>query len=108
MAACGLLVHAVGCTSGDPGRPAFVEQMIAQLRDSEQRNPPAQIWRYAYKGMAVYYVTPYCCDVPGELYDDAGKYICAPDGGIDGRGDGRCPEFYRERRDAALVWADPR
>ena len=34
--------------------------------------------------------------------------ICHPDGGITGRGDGRCPDFFVERRNERVVWRDQR
>ena len=104
----GLLVQATGCTSSSADWPPFVDNLIAQLRGSEKRNPPASIQRYTYNGVEVYYVPPYCCDVPGELYNRDGSFICAPDGGITGQGDGKCPDFFRERSNEELVWADPR
>jgi hypothetical protein len=44
----------------------------------------------------------------GELFDESGILLCAPDGGITGRGDGRCPDFFDERREELRVWADNR
>jgi Domain of unknown function (DUF6970) len=104
----GVLAHAVGCarTAEDP--PPFVDRLVARLRTDVKRNPPASIWRYTYKGVEVLYVPPYCCDVPGELYDRAGNVICSPDGGISGEGDGACRDFFSERSDEQIVWADTR
>lgn len=99
---------AIGCTPDAGSEPPFIHELIVQLRDGEKRNPPASIWRYTYRDAVVYYIPPYCCDVPGELYDSAGNLVCAPDGGLDGQGDGKCPDFFRERSDEERVWSDPR
>jgi hypothetical protein len=56
----------------------------------------------------VYYVPSKCCDVPSVLYDSAGAVVCSPDGGITGKGDGRCTDFFDARRDEVVVWRDPR
>jgi hypothetical protein len=39
-----------------------------------------------------------CCDLYDFMYDDSGKYVCAPRGGIGGGGDRMCPAWvYRNR-----------
>src|SRR5688500_14103807 len=88
--------------------PAFVARLIATYEAEPVANPPRSIWRYDYRGSAVYYVPPVCCDVPSALYDTTGTAICSPDGGLTGRGDGRCPDFFERRTGEALVWRDPR
>jgi hypothetical protein len=42
------------------------------------------------------------------LYDAGGDMICAPDGGLTGKGDGKCPDFLSIRKNEALVWKDTR
>ena len=88
--------------------PAWLAQRIRQLERDPVANPPAAVYRYRYKGQTVYYLPPRCCDVPGDLYDADGRLLCHPEGGITGRGDGRCPDFLAERTDEHLVWRDPR
>ena len=63
---------------------------------------------YEYQGNIVYYVPPQCCDQFSQLYDSNGKLICAPDGGFSGRGDGKCPDFSRVRKNKVLIWQDTR
>ena len=55
-----------------------------------------------------YYVPPQCCDQFSTLYDADGAVICAPDGGITGRGDGKCPDFFQSRTNEKLFWEDSR
>jgi len=88
--------------------PPFVDQLIAELEAGPKKNPPGSIWKYNYNGLVVFYIPPSCCDVPGELYTSDGEPVCAPDGGITGAGDGRCPDFFGARTGELLVWADSR
>jgi len=105
---------AAGGATRDPAAasdvsPDWIEALIARYRTEPVTNPPRSIWRDSYGSETVYYVPPICCDRYSELRNANGAVLCAPDGGITGRGDGRCPEFvYRERPDRKLVWRDPR
>src|SRR5688572_9123257 len=98
------------CGAQSPAGPerSFVDSLIRQLSTAPVTNPPASIVRYDYKGQVVYYVPPRCCDIRGDLYLADGRRLCQPDGGLDGRGDGRCPDFFNERRNEHIVWRDPR
>ena len=88
--------------------PAWLAQLIRQMERDPVANPPASVVRYQYKGRTVYYVPPRCCDVPSDLYDADGRLLCHPEGGITGRGDGRCPDFPAERADERVIWRDRR
>ena len=86
----------------------WLDQLIARFQAEAVANPPRRILRYRYRGQTVYYVPPSCCDQPGILYDETGTQVCAPDGGISGRGDGRCPDFHEQRSAESLIWSDSR
>lgn len=88
--------------------PTWLGAVIAQLQNGPVANPPLAITRYVYRGQTVYFVPQRCCDIPSVLYSDAGSVICHPDGGITGRGDGQCPDFFALRRDDHIVWRDTR
>lgn len=88
--------------------PAWVGVLIAKFQSAPVGNPPQSIYRYTYHGQTVYYVPPQCCDQPSTLYDGAGHLMCAPDGGITGAGDQRCPDFFQQRTNEELVWRDTR
>ena len=109
-----MLLAAAGCgsattsTSASTATPAFVDELIAGIKAEPVRNPPAKILRYQYDGREVYFVPSHCCDMTSELFTANGDRICAPDGGITGRGDGRCPDFHETRSDEELIWADDR
>ena len=103
-----LLVGTTACAADKPPSNAWVDGLITKFEAAPVTNPPRQVFRYEYRNQSVYYVPPVCCDQPSALYDEQGAPICAPDGGISGRGDGRCIDFHSERRDEVLIWADPR
>ncbi len=90
------------------GKPAWMQSLIASIEAEPVWNPPASITQYRYKGAVVYYLASHCCDIPSKLYDANGAVICEPDGGITGRGDGRCDDFLAVRTDEKEVWRDQR
>ena len=104
------LLGSTSCSNAakSPSLPAFVEQLIAEIKAEPARNPPAKILRYEYDGQTVYFVPQHCCDMTSELYSSDGERLCAPDGGITGRGDGQCSDFFETRRKETLIWEDPR
>lgn len=88
--------------------PPFVTALVEQYRAGPMDNTPQSIWRYTYENRDVYYVPPVCCDVPSMLYDGDGNVLCSPDGGITGRGDGRCADFSTQRSNGVAIWTDLR
>lgn len=89
-------------------RPAWLDETILRFQAGEKGYPPFAVWRYSYKGKTVYYLPPQCCDQYSRLYDEAGKPLCAPDGGKTGLGDGKCADFFKLRTAGELIWQDPR
>jgi hypothetical protein len=85
-----------------------VSKQITQFQDAPLENPPQSIWQYEYNSRIVYYIPPQCCDQYSQLYDTNGILICAPDGGLIGTGDGKCPDFLQARKNGILIWRDPR
>ena len=88
--------------------PAWLMQKVAEFQAAEPANPPVKIYRYQYQNQQVYYITGRSGDIPSELYTTDGKQLCQPDGGITGRGDGRCPDFVETRTAETLIWEDTR
>jgi hypothetical protein len=64
------------------------------------------VTRYAYRGKEVYYIPPHCCDIRSQLFDAECRTICQPDGGLTGRGDGKCPDFMTARSGGELIWKE--
>ena len=104
-------VMAAACTT-TPTAPdtsrSWLTALIAQLEAEPVANPPALIARYDYKGQSVYFLPQRCCDQMSVLYRADGAVMCHPDGGITGAGDGRCPDFFAQRRHEHIVWRDAR
>ncbi|MEK6890000.1 MAG: hypothetical protein AABW82_03520 [Nanoarchaeota archaeon] len=48
------------------------------------------IKKCTYQSETVYYKITNCCDNYNSLYSIWGNLICSPDGGLTGKGDGRC------------------
>jgi hypothetical protein len=59
-----------------------------------------------YQGQEVYFVPQRCCDVMSVVYRSDGAVMCHPDGGLNGKGDGRCADFSAERRNERIIWRD--
>ncbi len=87
--------------------PSCIEKKIEDIKQEEVRNPPAQVWKWEIDEQTYYYITSDCCDQYNYLYDDNCIVVCAPDGGITGTGDGKCPDFNGQI-EKTLVWEDNR
>jgi hypothetical protein len=108
---CSLLLSIIliGCTRAPANNnPGWVNNLVATFQKDPVGNPPQSIWQYEFKGQTVYYVPAQCCDLYSSLYNAAGDVICAPDGGLTGHGDGRCPDFFQVRGSEKLIWQDSR
>ena len=98
-----------GCTQATPmGNSQWIDRLIGKYQSEPVGNPPRSIWKYEYESQVVYYVPAQCCDMYSALYDSGGNFLCAPDGGITGKGDGKCPDFFTERSNELLIWQDAR
>jgi hypothetical protein len=84
--------------------PACVRRMIDEGNSKTPSNAPTQVSEYLYKGKKVYLTTAPCCDQYNGLYDDNCQHLCAPTGGITGKGDGKCPDFSTTAKFVRLVW----
>jgi hypothetical protein len=88
--------------------PEWLTTLVHNLESQPVANPPAFIARYDYGGRVVYYLPPRCCDIPSNVYTADGTIICHADGGFNGSGDGRCPDFLSARKNEKIVWRDAR
>lgn len=88
--------------------PVCIQDLITEIKDEPVRNPPASVWQYLYEGKKVYYIPQFCCDFPSILKDSSCITLCSPDGGLTGSGDGRCSNFFTERKEEVLIWKDTR
>lgn len=109
---CAAFLLPLACNDSMPtepsGTPSWLQALIAQIEREPVTVPPSAIYSYRYRGETVYFRPSRCCDIRSVLYDPDGVILCEPDGGIDGGGDGRCPDFFSARSEERLVWQDPR
>lgn len=69
--------------------------------------PISAVYRYSYKGADVYYLSLDCNDCFSDLISKNCSFICSPDGGFTGGGDGKCIDFFDSATDRVLVWQKP-
>jgi hypothetical protein len=103
-----LLLAGCALQAGQSSNPAWLDKLIQQFQSEPAANPPLSVWKYEYNGQVVYYVPAHCCDIASVVYDSAGITMCSPDGGIAGKGDGKCSDFFAKRTNEQLIWLDSR
>jgi len=87
--------------------PVAIQKRIDGYKKMDKSEQPRSVVEYEYKGNKVYYVNMPCCDFFNELYDSTGTLLGHPDGGITGRGDGKLPDFAKEKTKERIVWKAP-
>jgi hypothetical protein len=90
------------------GIPSCIQERIDSIKNEPKWNPPAQVNEYNYNGKTAFLFSSNCCDQFDELMDSDCNYVCAPTGGITGKGDGKCQDFQKVATHVRLVWKDPR
>lgn len=90
------------------GIPACIQKKIDSIKQLPVWNPPAEINEYDYAGRKLYLISADCCDVYSAVMDSNCTYICAPSGGITGKGDRKCVDFFDKAKLVRLVWKDNR
>lgn len=102
------LIAVSDCNKSKQATPSCIEQKIKEIKAEAKWNPPGEVNEYIYQDRHVYLVTSNCCDQYILLYDDHCNIICAPSGGITGKGDGKCADFYEKAKQIGIVWKDDR
>ena len=90
------------------GLPACVQARIDSIRAQPRWNPPARVEEYTYRGRTVYLFSAPCCDQYHTAWDGDCRYVCAPSGGMTGKGDRKCTDFTAEAQLVRTVWRDER
>lgn len=83
--------------------PAWVMERITLAK----KNPspvPITIAQYRYRNQTVYYLSPMVADGFSQLFNINHKLICAPEGGITGKGDGQCPNFFQQANNKVILF----
>jgi hypothetical protein len=94
--------------SAAEGIPTCIQNRIDSISKHPKWSPPAQVNEYRYNGKTVFVFTSDCCDQFETAWDENCNYVCAPSGGITGRGDGSCADFNSSSTHVRLVWKDER
>jgi hypothetical protein len=84
--------------------PACVKRIVADAEKHESPDAPEKIDEYLYKGERVFLFTAPCCDQYNTVYDMKCNPVCAPSGGITGKGDGKCTDFAAEAQYVRTIW----
>ncbi|HYK55988.1 MAG TPA: hypothetical protein VEV15_05880 [Flavisolibacter sp.] len=103
-----LLVAAQTIKKGKEELPLCLQQKIEEIKQQLKWNPPAEVHEYNYNGKRVFYFSSNCCDRYNVVFDEKCEYVCAPSGGITGKGDGKCADFSTKAQYVKLVWKDDR
>lgn len=75
------------------------------IKERAFKSKKLTVLRYEHDGKIYYLTSSDVTDGLSSLYDSGGNYICAPSGGITGRGDGQCPEFVRkDLKNGTIIW----
>jgi len=101
------LVHNLAVGAGQTQSP-WVALKITELAAAPVSNPPAAIIQKTWGDAIYYYIPPKCCDQFSALFDHTGQFVCSPDGGFAGVGDGQCPTFVQKLGAGTVLWEDPR
>lgn len=97
---CGLLS---GACKKHPVVNNCIQQIIAADGMYAQTNYHS-IDAYTYNGKTVYLLTSECCDFYNILLDENCNVLCAPSGGITGKGDGGCADFFAKASFVKQIW----
>jgi len=88
--------------------PMCIQSKIDSIKKLSRFNPPAEVNEYTYKNKRVFLFSSDCCDNFNLLFDENCKYVCAPTGGITGKGDMSCTDFTEKAKLVKLIWKDDR
>jgi hypothetical protein len=83
-------------------------EKIEAIKSQPKWNPPASVEEYMYEGKQVFLFSSPCCDRYNEVFDIYCNYVCAPSGGYNGKGDGKCVSFKDAAQLVKLIWKDDR
>src|SRR5262252_3563436 len=104
-----IFLQSQNCNKEKPIRiPVCIQDKIEAIQHLPKYNPPATVRRYFYLNNYVYLFSSDCCDQLNYVYDKNCNIICAPNGGISNKGDGRCSNFFTVATEETLIWQDSR
>lgn len=95
------------CGKKNDSLPVCVQKILDNQNKEILPDSPVQIDEYKYNGKTVFLFTAPCCDQYNVLYGGDCGMICAPSGGITGKGDGKCENFSKNAEFVKLIWKKP-
>jgi hypothetical protein len=102
-------VLSVRAQTGVPaGLPEWLKEQVHAYATAPLGAAPESVWQFDLEGKPVYYIPAPCCDQYDRLFAADGSFLCAPSGGLTGRGDRRCPGILPKRDEMKLIWQHPR
>lgn len=104
-----VMLLTLGCMASKKGQtlPQCVLDKIEIIKNQPVQNPPSEFYKWDADGEVFYYLIASCCDQFSYVYDQNCDIVCAPSGGLTGRGDGNCPDFGQNVQ-RTLIWKDER
>ena len=102
------LILTTQCNKQQNKIPSCIQSKIDLIKAQPKWNPPASVNEYIYQGKHVYLFSSDCCDQYTQLIDENCNLLCAPSGGITGKGDGKCADFSSASQFIKLTWKDSR
>lgn len=104
---CCLVVASPGC-GGQQDVPECIQRIIDGEQDGYFVIAPVFVAAYQYREQLVFYFSNDCCDISNPVLDENCDYICSPDGGRSGGGDGQCLDFFGEATLLDYIWCKNR
>jgi len=100
-----ITVFIYSCDKSDdnPQENSEIPECIQTMLDVDDLNY-VSLSSFEWNGEVYYYFYSQCCDFYNDLYDEDCNYVCSPDGGIHGGGDGQCPNFRQESCCEVVLW----
>lgn len=99
------VVIAIACFWVFVASPVFVASMLWQIVVTSEVSPPGSIVRVPGLGGDRYLLLEDAADGYRVLYDGWGREVCIPGGGMDGAGDGRCPDALADAFFRVTLWS---
>ena len=96
-----IVLSLLSCDRMDTTKEVFPSCFQSIIKGS---NSPLEIWSYQYNNQIVYLAMGDCCDQYDQVYTSDCSLLCAPSGGLTGKGDGKCPDFYDKATKGVLIW----
>jgi hypothetical protein len=99
-----LLIGNIACKKVDvpKGTPSCIKKEIRKHEECI-----SNVIKYEYQGKTVYLFEPASAPSCSYIvYDENCDYLCSPSGGIDGNGDGKCPDFYQTAIKKEIIWTN--